>query len=117
MTLKIDFGKRIKELRESLFMSQEALAEKLGVHRNTLARIENGDNFVSLETLEKIRATFDVEYDELFMFNKPVKKDPHKAFMLKFKELNEADAKFFLSTINAYLQAKQSNSKSSKKKK
>ena len=115
MTLKIDFGKRIKELRESLFMSQETLAEKLGVHRNTLARIENGDNFVSLETLEKIRATFDVEYDELFMFNKPAKKDPHKAFMLKFKELNDADAKFFLSTINSYLQTKQMNSNNIKK--
>lgn len=111
MTLKRDFGKRIKELRESLYMSQEMFAEQIGIHRNTLARIESGENFVSLETLERIKAVLSVEYSELFTFNKPQKKDPLKAFILKFRELNEEDAKFFLTTIKAYLQAKQGNSK------
>lgn len=107
MSLKIDFGKRIKELRESLFMSQETFAEKIGIHRNTLARIENGENFVSLETLENIKSALGVEYSELFTFTDTPAKDPLKAFALKFNELNEADAKYFLTSINAYLKAKQ----------
>lgn len=111
MPLKADFGKRIKELRESLFMSQEEFSEKIGIHRNTLARIESGENFVSLETLENIKEALGVEYNELFTFGKPVDKDPLKAFTLKLRELNDADAKYFLKNINAYLIAKQENEK------
>ena len=109
MSLKVDFGKRIKELRESLFMSQEAFAEKIGVHRNTLARIESGENFVSLETLESIKDTLGIEYKELFTFDTHVKKDPLKAFVLKLNELSEADLKYFLTCINAYIKAKYEN--------
>lgn len=116
MSLKINFGKRIKELRESLLMSQEAFAEKIGVHRNTLARIESGENFVSLATLENIKTALNVEYEDLFTFNNEIKKDHCKAFYLKFNELNEADAKYFLTNINAYLKAKQENSKNDKNK-
>jgi len=116
MTLKKDFGKRIKEFRESLFLSQEALAEKLGIHRNTLARIENGDNFVSIETLEQLKVVFGVEYEELFCFNKPVKQNPNKALLLRLQELSAADSKYFLTSIDAYLKAKCENSTSSKNK-
>ena len=109
MTLKKDFGKKIKELREALFLSQEAFAEKIGIHRNTLARIESGENFVSYETLEAMKEALGVEYKDLFAFDTPVQKDPLKAFKLKLAELNENDAKYFLTSINAYLKAKKDN--------
>lgn len=109
MTLKTDFGKRIKELRESLFFSQEAFAEKIGIHRNTLARIESGENFVSYETLEAIKESLGVEYKDLFTFDAKIKKDTLKAFKLKLQELNDNDAKYFLTNINAYLKAKKDN--------
>lgn len=109
MTLKNDFGKRIKELRESLFLSQEAFSEQIGIHRNTLARIESGENFVSYETLEAMKEALGVEYKDLFSFDTPAQKDPLKAFKLKLAELNENDAKYFLANINAYLKAKKDN--------
>lgn len=115
MTLQRDFGKRIKEFRESLFLSQENLAEKIGIHRNSLARIENGNNFVSLETLEQLRLVFGVEYEDLFKFNKPTKETPQKALLRKIQQLNDADTKYFLLSIDAYLKAKAENSKISKK--
>jgi putative transcriptional regulator len=34
------FGKRLKALRESAGLSQGALAERVGCHRTTIARIE-----------------------------------------------------------------------------
>lgn len=111
MTLKADFGKKLKNLREALFMSQEVFAEKIGVHRNTLARIENGSNFVSYETLEKIQEVLNIEYKDLFNFEKTEQKDPYKAFVLKLKELNEADIEYFLSNIENYLKAKEKNQK------
>lgn len=109
MSLKKDFGKKIKDLRESLFMSQETLAEKVGVHRNTLARIESGENFVSYETLEALKDALGVEYKDLFSFDIQMKKDALKAFKLKLAELNDNDASYFLTSINAYLKAKKNN--------
>lgn len=64
MLLKTDFGKKIKKLRESLLMSQETFSERIGIHRNTLARIESGENFVSYETLEAMKEALGVEYKE-----------------------------------------------------
>lgn len=109
MALKIEFGKKIKELRESMFMSQEVFAERIGIHRNTLARIESGENFVSLETLEAMKEALGVEYKDLFTFDVKVKKDPLKAFKQKLSELSEADLKYFLTSINAYIKAKKDN--------
>lgn len=34
----------LRQLRESRFLTQKALAEKLGVHVNTIARLEQGEN-------------------------------------------------------------------------
>jgi len=106
MTLKLLFGKRLKELRESLFMTQEFLAEKIGVHRNTLARIEKGESFATAETIERIKTALNVEFSDLFTFNHIKKKDKLKAFKLKLEELNEIDTEYFLNNINAYLAMK-----------
>jgi DNA-binding XRE family transcriptional regulator len=38
----IDFGARVKELRERLHLTQEAMAETLGVRFATVNRWENG---------------------------------------------------------------------------
>ena len=35
-------GERIKELRKAAGISQVSLAEKIGVHQNTLSQYENG---------------------------------------------------------------------------
>lgn len=109
MSLKNDFGKRIKQLRESLSLSQEEFAEELGIHRNSLVRIEHGEGFVSHNTLENIHNIFHISYSELFNFNEKPEKDFIKSFSLKLKELNKADAEYFLTTINAYIKAKKKN--------
>jgi len=108
--LKIEFGKKIKELRESLYMSQEDFAERIGVHRNTLARIESGENFVSVGTLEAMKNVLGVEYKDMFDFGVQVEKDALKAFKTKLNELDEIDAKYFLTCINAYINTKKMKS-------
>ncbi|HIT93218.1 MAG TPA: helix-turn-helix transcriptional regulator [Candidatus Stercorousia faecigallinarum] len=106
MSLKKEFGNRIKQLRTSLSLSQEEFADKIGVHRNSLVRIERGDGFVSHDTLENIHRVLQLPYNEIFNFNETVKKDYLKAFSIKFSELNDADAEYFLTCINAYIKAK-----------
>ena len=47
-------GGRIRELRKGLKMSQEQLSELIDVDPRYISRIERGNCFPSLETLENI---------------------------------------------------------------
>lgn len=62
-------GKRIKELRTKQGLTQEVLAEKIGVGQRNLSKIECGSNFVTSETLSNILSALNVEAKELFDFN------------------------------------------------
>lgn len=68
MNLKNKLGKRIKELRKNKRLSQEKLSEMIDIAQNTLSGIENGDNFCTAETLEKIITALEIEPVELFDF-------------------------------------------------
>lgn len=68
MNLKNKLGKRIKELRKNKRLSQEKLSEMIDIAQNTLSGIENGDNFCTAETLEKIITSLEIEPVELFDF-------------------------------------------------
>lgn len=62
-------GERIRALRKAKGMTQEALAEKAGIHYSYMSGIENADRNISLETLEKIIIALDVAPLELFQFH------------------------------------------------
>ena len=59
-------GKRIKELRKSKGLTQEDLAESVGIDSKHLSRIECGVNFPSLDLLGKIAGVLNVETALLF---------------------------------------------------
>ena len=63
------FGLRIKELRKKCNMTQEQLAEKLGVFPKQIGNIETGTTFTTMANLEKLAKIFGVEINELFNFN------------------------------------------------
>lgn len=48
------FGAKIKEYRKQLGLSQEAVAEKAGIHRTYVSAIENGKTDLSLSIADKI---------------------------------------------------------------
>ena len=52
--IKRKVGKRIKELRNKLGISQEELAFRSEIHRTYIASLEVGKRNVSIETLEKV---------------------------------------------------------------
>lgn len=68
MDVKKLLGKRIKELRKERDLSQEALAEIVGIEANNLSRIENGKNYPSPENISKIANALNVTIDKLFTF-------------------------------------------------
>ncbi len=62
-------GKRIKELRKEAGLTQEKLAELIGLETTSLSGIESGRHFPSLPTVEKIAQNLRVELKALFDFN------------------------------------------------
>ena len=54
MDIKKELGKKIKEKRLSLNLTQEELAERIGISPKSLSQIELGNNFVSAQNLEAI---------------------------------------------------------------
>ena len=63
---KLIFGKKIKAKRESLNLTQYALADTIGVSQNFLGDIERGKKLPSLETLIKLSNTLKISLDSLF---------------------------------------------------
>lgn len=67
-------GFKIKEVRKSLKMSQEELAEKSGISRGTIVALEAGtERVTTTKTLVALAAAMNVSIDQIFlptMFNR-----------------------------------------------
>ena len=61
----IESGKRIKEMRKKMGMTQEQLAEKLNVSVNTIGNIERGSNGTTLDLMGMMAVIFDSSVDYL----------------------------------------------------
>ena len=59
-------GKRIRARRHALGMSQEALAERAGLHYTYIGQIERGEKNASIETMLKLCAALDTTLEKLF---------------------------------------------------
>lgn len=69
MNKKIFLGRRIKELRKRKGISQEKLAELIGIEPPSVCNIENGKNYPTLQNLEKITTVLGVTYTDVFNFD------------------------------------------------
>lgn len=67
--IKTYFGKNLKKLRKIRGYSQEILAEKIGINRRQLTRIETGKSFPSFITLDKICEALNITPSSLFDFS------------------------------------------------
>ena len=66
--VKILFGKRLRELRKRNNMTQEKLAEIIGIEPRNILKIENGKSFPRISTMQKIMEIFDCKASDLFEF-------------------------------------------------
>lgn len=67
-TVKELLGMRVREVRKLRQLSQERLAEKVGVDPKQISRIEGGKSAPSLETLESLARSLQVEMKDLLDF-------------------------------------------------
>ena len=67
-TSKELLGMRVREIRKLRGLSQERLAEKVGVDPKQISRIEGGKSAPSFETLESLAIHLQVEMKDLLDF-------------------------------------------------
>ena len=78
-------GENIQFLRKRRRVSQEALAEQLGVSRQTVAKWEAGESAPDLEMASRLSQAFDVDLESLV--NEPLYQMPDKAKVAKGKHM------------------------------
>lgn len=62
----LKYGQVIRNIRLSKKISQEALADMVGIHRTYMSDVELGKRNVSLENIEKISLALCVPISEIF---------------------------------------------------
>ena len=57
----VEFGQRVRQLREEADLSQEALASRCGVHWTFLGQVERGQRSIRLDNILRIAAGLNVQ--------------------------------------------------------
>jgi len=65
-TIFVKFGNRVREIRNTVGISQEELAFRAGIHRTYLGGIERGERNPSLKNIARIAEALDIEISNLF---------------------------------------------------
>ena len=68
MDIKILVGKRVKELRNKLGISQEELADLANLDRTYITSVECGRRNISIVNIEKLAISLKVTLSEFFNF-------------------------------------------------
>lgn len=93
-------GQRIRELRKAKGLTQEQLAEKIGIGTSNISYIETGKFAPSIESFEKIVEALEVAPYELYMFAplKPINEIKQELFLVleNNEELLKLIYKFYL---------------------
>ncbi len=85
-----EIGKRLKELRDNLHLSQAYVAEQIGVSRSALVKMENNQRKVSSEELLLLARIYGVTTDYILEGDANLQNEA-KHLARSYQELTEAD--------------------------
>ena len=89
MNTKELLGLKVTEFRKQRKITQEKLAEIIGVDNGYISKLEVGQNFPSINTLERIADALGVELYELFQFTRRKDKDFKDEIITIYDSLNK----------------------------
>lgn len=102
-TLRL-FGRRLKELRTKNKITQEKLAEIIGVEQQQICRIEKGGCFTTIDNLERLSKALKVPVDELFNFSHQKDSDALMSDLHELlKKASESQLKLIYRIVNDIL--------------
>lgn len=101
METKQLLGRRIKELIKKKGISQEKLAEMIGIEPTALSNIVTGRNYPLFITLDKLIKVLNVGYCEVFNFEHHNENKDLKAQIIKLLDENPEKLKDFYKILKA----------------
>lgn len=92
-------GERLRKLRKYMGLTQEQVADILGLGRDAILRIEKGDRKIDLQELIDFSKLYSISMDELTAEEHTINSNDI-AFARGFKELSEKDKREIISLID-----------------
>ena len=89
--MDISIGKRIKELRKERNMTQERLADFVGVSFQAVSKWENGIALPDITLVPRLAQIFGVTTDELFAYNKNEMRSEIEQYVCEARKYIESD--------------------------
>lgn len=68
MDIKLLVGRRVRELRKTIGISQEELADMVGLDRTYITSVECGKRNISIVNIEKLANALKVSLKDFFSF-------------------------------------------------
>lgn len=102
--MKIYFGDKLKKLRTDRNLTQEKLADSLGVSFQTISKWERGESYPDISLLPEIAMHFGITVDDLLCVNYLEKEKEISDFIVLFDNLtdNEEKQKLIENAIKLY---------------
>ena len=103
--IRIQLGRRVRELRKSMGWSQEALGERADLHPTYIGGIERGERNVALENLSKLASSFELSASELLDFpetGKNERKSMESSMIVLMRRQNIESLKFILRFLESF---------------
>ena len=105
MNNAININERIKNLRNRFHLSQEYVANYLGLNRSTYTQMENGNRKVTADDVSKLSDLYGVSADVILHDVKI--NTPATVFARSFEELDETDQAEIMNLIRFKQQMKE----------
>lgn len=99
MDLRKPLGNKIREFRKKQKLTQEQLAEKIGIETNTLSNIETGKSFMSFKVFQKLPEILDVQPYEFFIYDENITIEHKKELAAKIKNIKNSNLIFLIENI------------------
>ena len=91
--IKEIFSKKLREKRRNYGLTQEKLAEKVGISTHYLAMLETGRNFPTSDTLERLATALEIHVYELFIIDHSPKEEMEQLRQEIVSEINQTVSK------------------------
>ena len=100
----MEIGSQIKKLRNAVGLSQEELAEKIYVTRQTISNWENEKSYPDIHSLLSLSSLFEISLDQLIKGDIEImKQEIDKEKVEKFNRLAKQFAVLFIASIAAFV--------------
>lgn len=99
----MQFGSIVVQLRKEQGISQTALADQLGIHKNVLGRYERNEVLPSIEIARKIADILDVSLDYLTGKTDVEMDKVTRKRILEVSKFEETDRNHIFSVIDAFI--------------